>query len=486
MTTHTLQRARLVRAIAFCAACALVVTACHTLDVTQPDIIQPGNLQSPSALPTIRAGAIGDFTMSYSASGAQGSSGTTEGQILTSGLLSDELINTETFPDRINVDRRFVEINGATMANVFRNLSKARRSAEVAAANFRALSPDTTKDAGLSEMLSLAGFTYVLLAENYCSGVPVSNVDASGNLVFGQPLKTAELLDTAINRFNQSLLAAAALDTSGATPAARAPKIAARRAAMSLPSVGLARANLDLGQFATANMAAATVATTFSYVVTHDLNTTRQNNGVYKGSRVFKRYGMADGEGGSGLPYRSVVDPRTPIYRILGTSDSVGFDNKTPQYNQLRYVDEKASVTVATGLEARLIQAEAALQAGDTAGMYTILNALRAAPPSYILAGVPASPSTPPTPVAPMAALSGTGSAVDTLFAERARWLWLTAHRLSDLRRLIRQYGRATESVFPTGAYFKQGLVYATDVNFPVPIDEQNNPNFQQCLDRNP
>jgi hypothetical protein len=85
-----------------------------------------------------------------------------------------------------------------------------------------------------------------------------------------------------------------------------------------------------------------------------------------------------------------------------------------------------------------------------------------------------------------MAALSGAGNPVDTLFAERARWLWLTAHRLSDLRRLIRQYARATESVFPTGTYFKQGLVYATDVNFPVPIDEQNNPNFQQCLDRNP
>lgn len=473
MTTQQLQRARLVRAVAVCAAFALVEMACHTLDVTQPDIIQPGNLQSASALPTIRAGAIGDFTLSYSASGAQGSSGTTEGQILTSGLLSDELINTETFPDRINVDRRFVEINGATMANVFRNLSKARRSAEVAAANFRKLSPDTTLDSGLSEMLSLAGFAYVMFAENYCNGVPVSNVDANGNLVFGIPLTNVQLLDTAINRFNQALGAANALTTASKTQF------------VSLAQVGLARANLDLGQLATANAAAATVATGFSYVVTHDLNTTRQNNGIFKGTFTFKRYGMADKEGTNGFPYISVVDPRTPIYRPSG-SGGLGFDGATPQQDQLRYFDEKASVTVATGLEARLIQAEAALQGGDTTGMYTILNALRAAPPTYILAGVPASPSTTPTPVAPMAALPGTGNPVDNLFGERARWLWLTAHRLSDLRRLIRQYGRATESVFPTGNYFKQGLVYATDVNFPVPIDEQNNPNFQQCLDRNP
>jgi len=473
MTTLTLFRARLVWAAVVSAAFALAVMACHTLDVTQPDIIQTGNLQGAAALPTIRAGAIGDFTQSYSASGAQGSSGTTEGQVLTSGLLSDELINTETFPDRINVDRRFVEINGATMANVFRNLSKARRSTEVAAANFRALSPDTTLDSGLSEMLSLAGFTYVMFAENYCNGVPVSNV-ANGSLVFGDPLTNIQLLDTAINRFTQALGAANALQSASS-----------KAQFVALAQVGLARAVLDSGNFAAAGALAATVPTTFAYVVTHDLNTTRQNNGVFKGTFTFKRYGMADKEGTNGFPYISVADPRTPIYRPSGNG-GLGFDGNTPQMDQLRYFDEKASVTVATGLEARLIQAEAAFQAGDVVGMYNILDTLRAHPPAYILAGVPASPSTPPTPVAPMAALPGTGNPVDNLFAERARWLWLTAHRLSDLRRLIRQYGRATESVFPTGNYFKQGLVYATDVNFPVPIDEQNNPNFQQCTDRNP
>ncbi len=474
MTTLTLFRARLVWAAVVSAVFALAVMACHTLDVTQPDIIQTGNLQGAAALPTIRAGAIGDFTQSYSASGAQGSSGTTEGQVLTSGLLSDELINTETFPDRINVDRRFVEINGATMANVFRNLSKARRSTEVAAANFRALSPDTTLDSGLSEMLSLAGFTYVMFAENYCNGVPVSNVDANGSLVFGDPLTNIQLLDTAINRFTQALGAANALQSASS-----------KAQFVALAQVGLARAVLDSGNFAAAGALAATVPTTFAYVVTHDLNTTRQNNGVFKGTFTFKRYGMADKEGTNGFPYISVADPRTPIYRPSGNG-GLGFDGNTPQMDQLRYFDEKASVTVATGLEARLIQAEAAFQAGDVVGMYNILDTLRAHPPAYILAGVPASPSTPPTPVAPMAALPGTGNPVNDLFAERARWLWLTAHRLSDLRRLIRQYGRSTESVFPTGNYFKQGLVYATDVNFPVPIDEQNNPNFQQCTDRNP
>ena len=73
------------------------------------------------------------------------------------------------------------------------------------------------------------------------------------------------------------------------------------------------------------------------------------------------------------------------------------------------------------------------------------------------------------------------------LFRERAYWLWLTAHRLGDLRRLIRQYGFAADSVFPSGPYFKSQVpTYGSDVNFPVPVDEENNPNFTQCIDRNP
>ncbi|HEU4879794.1 MAG TPA: hypothetical protein VFT21_10085, partial [Gemmatimonadaceae bacterium] len=78
----------------------------------------------------------------------------------------------------------------------------------------------------------------------------------------------------------------------------------------------------------------------------------------------------------------------------------------------------------------------------------------------------------------PPLTLQGTTAAqVDQLFKERAYWLFLTSHRLGDMRRLIRQYGRSANSVFPTGPYFKGGT-YGTDVNSPVPQREQNNPNY--------
>ena len=76
--------------------------------------------------------------------------------------------------------------------------------------------------------------------------------------------------------------------------------------------------------------------------------------------------------------------------------------------------------------------------------------------------------------------------AIDLLFSERAFWLFATGHRLGDMRRLIRQYGRTADEVFPIGDYLKGGS-YGPDVNLPLPQEERNNPNFRRggCLDRN-
>lgn len=471
---------RVLRALAATTAVALIGAGCHLLDVNNPDIVPASNLNDPGALPTIRAGAIGDFAFAYGGSGAGGSGGTTEGQILISGMLGDELINTETFPDRVQADARQPDPSSGTLETVYRSLARARGSAEGAAAKFRSLSPDTTKDAGLSEVLSLAGFTYVMFAEDYCSGVPMDNVSAAGTLTFGVPLTRTQILDTAIERFNEALVAANALT------------IGAKASMQQLAQLGLARANLDLGNYATAATAAATVTTGFNYVTLYDINTTRQNDGVFNGMRTFKRYGVANIEGGVGLAWRTAPDPRTPIFRSPGTN--FGFDGITPQYDQLRYFDKKATIPLATGLEARLIAAEAAYQAGDTATMLTTLNALRAAPPAYILAGDPANPTNTPVPIpagalAPLTGPASLPAAVTMLFNERARWLWLTGHRMYDLRRLVRPagpgggYGLAASTLWPSGAYFKNGLTYGTAFVYPVPITEQNNPNFTACLD---
>lgn len=458
------------------------LTGCQgLLDVTDPDIVPPGNLNDPSALPTIRAGAIGDFAFAYSGSGAVGSGGN-EGQIMTSGLLGDEWINSETFPDRIQVDARNVDFNGATMQTIFRNLSRARRAAEFATAKYRQLSPDTTRENGFSEVLALTGYTYILFAENYCSGVPFSTANPDGTIIYGDPLTSTQMYDTAIARFNAAVAAADTL-----------PAGATRNLLHNLASVGMARALLDEAQYAAAAAAVAGVPTGFVYTVTHSENTARQNDGIFVANVINERYAVANQEGGNGIPWRSVADPRTPFQRT--PASDVGFDNATPQYDNLRYGDlttgRKAPVTLATGAEARLIEAEAALQAGDTVTWQALHDALRAAPPSYFQAPIGTftaggqAVTIPPLPPLTITGLTA-DQVVDLHFTERARWLWLTSHRLGDMRRLVRQYGRAINTVFPTGPYFKQNFTYGNDVNFPVPVDELNNPKFTQCLNRDP
>ena len=255
-------------------ALALPFTGCNDpLNVQDPDIVAPGNLNDKSVLPTIRAGAIGDFALAYTGSGADGSGGTVEGVTMYGGLLADEWINSETFPTRIEVDSRGpIQKTNADVGLWFRNMHRARRAAEFAAERYRTLAPDTTAETGLSEVLSLAGYTYVFFAETWCSGVPVSTVAADGTITYGAPLSTLQLLNTAIGRFDEATAAATALDTTRVSATTR-------RTLIRLAAVGKARALLDQGQFATAAalVSSTAVPTSFSYTVQHSENTTAAN-----------------------------------------------------------------------------------------------------------------------------------------------------------------------------------------------------------------
>jgi hypothetical protein len=104
------------------------------------------------------------------------------------------------------------------------------------------------------------------------------------------------------------------------------------------------------------------------------------------------------------------------------------------------------------------------------------LNALRGAPQVLGPLSVPAMAAL-PTP-------ASKDAAINLFFREKAFWQFGRGNRLGDLRRLIRQYGRTQDNVFPAGSFFKGGN-YGTDVNFPIHVDEQNNPNYKACTDRN-
>jgi hypothetical protein len=433
------------------------------LEVDDPDVARPGALTTKESLPAILAGAFGDFQVAY------GGSNASEGQINLSGLFTDELLNTESFPTRIEIDTRQVEIDNATTQALFRNLARARAAAEFSVRRFEEFDPNTE---GHSASLSLAGFSYILFAENYCSGVPFSTLTDAGATEYGEQQTTQQMFETAIARFDAALAAATA-----------AGDVSLQR----LARVGKARALLGLGRFpdaATAIGGTAGVPTSFVFLSEHSSNSGRQENGIFNFIQIAERWTQADNEGINGLPFRSAGDPRTPFIRTPATD--LGFDNSTPIFDQLKYPDRDADVVLTSGLEARLIEAEVDLRAGNAAAALATLNALRATPPSYatVVGGT----------LAPLADAGSPAARENQLFRERAFWLYLTSHRLGDLRRLVRHYGRAEATVFPTGVYERPlvGGAYGTDVNLPIPVDEANNPNvavdgggLPQCLDRN-
>ena len=189
------------------------------------------------------------------------------------------------------------------------------------------------------------------------------------------------------------------------------------------------------------------------------------------------RYNVANNEGGTGLNFASAGDPRVMVCvggsaacRAIQVPQTRRDDLLEPLNVQMRWMARESEVAMLRGQEARLIEAEASLAADPTgAGALALINQARATE-----AGL-----------APLADAGSPAARVDQLFRERAFWNFGIGARVGDMRRLVRQYGRAANTVFPTGAWHKGGD-YGEDVNFPIPQAEENNPNAGGgCMDRN-
>jgi starch-binding outer membrane protein, SusD/RagB family len=343
------------------------------------------------------------------------------------------------------------------VTRVFQYIHRARNLADRVGEQLASIGRQNSADAAM--VTNLAGFSFIFFAENFCSGVPLSTTALTGDLEYGPPQTTEQLLDHATERFDRALAAATAAGTAAAAVQQQ-----------HLARVGLGRARLARGQFAEAAAAVAQVPTNFRYEVVYSENASSQNNGLWQNVNSERRSSAASGEGLNGLVFfrrgatGNTIDPRVSVDSV-----GVGLSTTVPFYRQNKYPTRGTNVPLATGIEARLIEAEAALNRGQSAAYLPILNTLRASV----------------TGLAPLTDPGTPQARVRQLFEERAFWLWLTAHRLGDLRRMIRHYGFTQDQVFPVGQTIF-GASYGTDVNFPIPFQETNNPQAPtgQCLNR--
>jgi hypothetical protein len=342
------------------------------------------------------------------------------------------------------------------------------RSQLVIAAGLLAKFEPSSGQAKVGEAFALIGYGELIAAEDVCAGVPLSNDLPGTGFEYGRPLSTDSLLSTAAAHFDSAL-----------KHANQDPTVTA------LASVGLGRALLNRGKYADAATAVHNVPTSFVYSATLDPTGSTSPNDWYQTQITQCGFqNMSDREGGNGLNFLSAQDPRLMVdSSVVKTCDGGTW------YYPVKFGNPSPGVPLATGAEARLIEAEAALSAGQVGSWVSDLNALRAnAPVTYLALSNGMVPLTTDSTSGANAAMQ-----VSVMFRERAFWLFGTGTRLGDLRRLIRQYGRGAEGVFPTGVYpngqnpnLPEPLPnYGTDVTFALPsptVAATTNPYYRGCL----
>ena len=458
----------LTRGVAILAVAGACMSQDEILSVSDPDIINPEDVQSLAGANAVRLGALGRLNAAYSG---------VEGYPLLGGLLADEWRSGDTFVDRDQIDRRVVIRENAFATTANRTLHRARVMATLGIELMRTFNP-AAPNWQLAELYFVKGFVENVMAEFYCNGLPLSSV-VNGVEQPGDGFTTTALYALALAHIDSGI---AIISATGGGDTLRV-----RNALL----ITRGRILLNQGQFATAGTAVAAVNTSHRHFMRHSL-TTNQNQ-TWSLNNSIRRYNLADVEGTNGMNFITAADPRVPSCQGgtapctaagVSATGTRPFDNTTnfPFRAQLIWTTNASDVEITSGVEARLIEAEAAYRAGNYAGALVILNNLRAATGagSGGVAGL-----------TPLTAAVGATAQENQIFRERAFWLFGKGFRLGDMRRLVRQYNRVSTTIFPEGAHHKGGA-FGPDMNFPIPQAEDNNPSFTtptgnsgRCIDRN-
>jgi hypothetical protein len=439
------------------AVAALGLAGCNKADsflqITDPDIINPGNVASAAGADAVRLGALARLNTATSGG---------ESLFLLGGLFADEYNNGDSFIDRQVVDQRSVTITDSFLETANRALHRARLAAVQAIQLEKQYNP-TAPPANVAEMYFVEAFVENMMAEHYCNGLIFSTV-VDGAEKYGEPITTQAAFELALAHADSGLVL-----ITGTT--ANDVKI------KNVLQVTKGRILMNLNRYADAAAAVAGVPTSLQY---QEFHTATIQNQIWAFNNNSRRYSVSTKEGTNGLDFATANDPRLPICtggdatcRAIGVTINTRDDLTQPIYVQRLWPAQTSTVTILSGVEARIIEAEAQLKAGHPAAAIATLNAARATVPGL-------TPLIDP----------GTDAArVDLVFRERAFWMFSTGHRTGDLRRLVRQYNRPANTVFPSGTWHKGGQ-YGSDVNVPIPQAEQNNPNLSSsattCIDRAP
>jgi hypothetical protein len=412
--------------------CALAIAGCNldkVIDVQAPDRIVGDTFETPGNALTLMAGAVGDFECAYGA------------YVFATGVSSDEIAVTDGLQAQEAYDRRIFEPNGlrAAYANgtcspsdfegslgVYRPLSAARWQADNLT---KLLEKWTDEEVQNRKMLiakaaAYAGYSYLLLGESMCA----ASFDLSA------PQTPAQMFTAADDRFTKAITTAQGVGNSEF---------------LNMALVGRARARLDLGRKPEAAADARAVPNGFVKNAGFSASSPRRYDFLFSqqidGGTLYTVEGPFQN-----FQHQGVLDPRVQVVNTGRTAPGVNI----PVWYQTKYPARNSSIPIARYAEARLILAEADVDAGNLPEAVAIINALHAS------AGIP-----------PFAS-ADKNEIMAHIITERAAELFLEGHRFADINR----YNLPLNP--PAGAPYHKGGTYGDKRCYPYPgIESDNNPN---------
>jgi len=441
------------------AAMAVVFSGC-SLEVLNPGAIQDADLILPELMPVLVSGVsaeYNDFGDTYAFSG---------------GRLTDELAGTGSYGSTQEYRQGIFDWESST--GFWSQTHEAAWAADQAWIRLQEVLGEAANTADISARLfAIRGFSRIRLGENFCQVV----------FDVGDWEERSAAFNRAITDFNQAIAIGGAGNNWSIAAYA-----------------GIAQAQLGLASYGAGSWAAAGAAAdaffanggTDGYVDQAIYHAQANTNQVWNES-----WGRAE-VGVYRTPAQDLwdtnADPRTP-YTKCGTYDDQvsayplnvdggvtptgdcsgagsgahqGADGDHAHYRQDKYTERGSDINRASGTEMRLIQAEAAMMAGDYAGFATAINQIRA---FNGMADIVA-PTELGALVFPMN-IANTTSAIQVLDRERYATLWLEGRRLFDLDRW--------NHPFLDGNWIVGGAAEARRLScMPIPkIECQLNPNLE-------
>jgi len=398
---------------------ALALGACD-LSVINPSEIADADLDTPTAIPGIIAGVIGDYGLGLIDEGGGG--------VLVAGaMLTDEMVNSGSWIGLRGLSNGESRDDWVESQLRWALPAKARWVANRAVERVSALVEAPDRNADVATALLYSGYANRVLGDNFCDATR----DGGGWEPFTVWFEEAEEKFTEAIRVASNALAD---DSSGARIGSQMnadailPAAYAGRAQVRMMLAGL---NQDLAMWDKAVEDAAMVPT--NYVFNQRFSTQGSNLnrwydwGYNTPTRETTVWGTPFVEWGQdlALPAAQRTGDVRVQYEVMTGNFAKGRDARRPWYRQRKFTSQSAAIPNARGTEMRLIEAEAALVRGDWEAAVAKINEVRAFRNTSLTGSN----------VLPMVSATNIDEAWVLLMKERGIELWLEGRRLPDLRR---------------------------------------------------